>query len=185
MAQDATKVRVALTGKIWLGKTASVTLPANISAAVDSDDFDDLGYTTDDGVTFTFGREVEDIMGWQSADPLRKLVTSEPKSIEFVLRQLEKTTWLAAFGGTITGTSPNFSWAPPAPGSLEVRPLIVEFEDDTINYRFIYRRASDEAEKEMQLMRTDAVNIPANYSVLAGSPNSWFVQTNDPAMDPA
>jgi len=183
MSQDATKVRVALTGKVWLGKTETPTMPTNITAAVDGDDFDDLGFTTEAGVTFTFGKNVTDIMGWQSSDPLRKILTEEPKSIEFVLRQLEKATFLSAFGGTVTGTAPNFEWAPPAPGTLAVRPLIVEFTDDDIDYRFIYRRASDEAEKKVQLLRTDAVNLPANYAVLAASPNSWFVQTNDPAFD--
>jgi hypothetical protein len=184
MAQDATKVRVALTGKVWLGKSESVTMPANITAAVSSTDFDDLGFTTEDGVTFTFGKNVTDIMGWQSSDPLRKLLTAEPKSVEFVLRQMERATFLSAFGGTITGTDPNFEWAPPAPGTLAVRPLIVEFTDDDIDYRFIYRRCSDEAEKKVQLLRTDAVNLPANYAVLAASPNAWIVQTNDSAMTP-
>lgn len=183
MSQDATKVRVALTGKVWLGKTEEVTAPASISVAVDADDFDDLGFTTPDGVTFTFGKNVTDIDGWQSSDPLRKLLTAEPKSIEFVLRQLERVTYLSAFGGTITEPSPDeFEWNPPAAGSLPVRPLIVEFSDDDIDYRFIYRRCSDEAEKKVQLLRTDAVNLPANYAVLAASPNAWFVQTNDPAF---
>lgn len=183
MSQDASKVRVALTGKVWLGKDETATLPTAISVAVDSDEFDDLGFTTPDGVTFTFSKNVTNIDGWQSSEPLRKLLTSEPKQVEFVLRQLERSTYLAAFGGTIEEGSPGeFEWTPPAAGSLPVRPLIVEFSDDDIDYRFIYRRCSDEAEKKMQLLRTDAVNLPANYAVLAASPTSWLVQTNDPAF---
>lgn len=187
MGKDASKVRVALTGSVYVGDETS-TLPASISDPVDAT-FDDLGYTTEDGVTFTFGKEVENIMGWQSSDPLRILVTEEPKNVAFTLRQIDKATFLQTFGGTITEpdvtTKPGeFEWHPPAPGSAPVKTIIVEFDDDGIQYRWIFRRGQDQAEKEVTLMRTDAVNLPAEYAVLAANPDWGFVQTNDPALSP-
>jgi hypothetical protein len=188
MAKDASKVRVALTGSIWTGDEGA-TLPTTISAAPGAG-FTELGYTTEDGVTFTFGREVENLMGWQSTDPLRVLVTEEPKGVEFTLRQLERATFLNSFGGTITepdsvGFPGEYEWTPPAPGTMPVKVLIVEFDDADIKYRWIFRRAQDQAEREMQLMRTEAVNIPANYTVLAASPQWGKVQSDDPAFAPA
>lgn len=187
MAKNAANVRVALTGEVFVGNEG-VSAPADIDTAPSGTDFTDLGYTTDDGVVFTFGKEVENIMGWQSADPLRILITEEPKTVEFTLRQLEKGTWIQAFGGTITEPVPasgNFEWHPPDPGTAPVKFLIVQFTDGSIKYRFLFRRSQDQAEKEVTLMRTDAVNLPAEYQVLAASPDAWFVQTDDPAMDPA
>lgn len=188
MGQDATKVRVALTGKVWVGDEGA-TLPVTIGSAVSSATFDDLGYTTEDGVTFTFNKSVENIGAWQSSDPLRILITEEPKSVEFTLRQLDTVTWLQAFGGTITepdeSTYPgDFEWTPPAAGTAPVKVLIVEFTDGSINYRWIFRRTQDQGDKKITLMRTDSVNLPANYTVLAASPAWGKVQTDDPALDP-
>src|SRR5690606_3573498 len=104
MAKDATKVRVALTGTVYVAPEGTA-FPTAISDAP-GEDWVDLGYTTEDGVEFTFGKEITNIMGWQSRDPLRKLVTEEPKSFSMTLRQLESATFLAAFGGSITEGDP-------------------------------------------------------------------------------
>lgn len=188
MGKDATKVRVALTGDVWVGDEGA-TLPTTISEAVDDTAFDNLGYTTEEGVTFTFGKTVENIMGWQSVDPLRILVTEEPKGVAFTLRQLDKATWLQAFGGTITEpdqtTNPGeFEWHPPAPGTAPVKTVIIEFEDDGVHYRWIFRRGQDQAEKSITLLRTDSVNLPGEYTVLAAQPDWGYVQSDDPALGP-
>ena len=189
MAKDASKVRVALTGEVWAG-AENADFPTTISEPVSAADFTNLGYTTEDGVTFTFGKEVEKIMGWQSSDALRILVTEEPKNIEFTLRQIDSDTWLNAMGGTLTEPDNalhigEFEWHPPAPGTNPVKTIIVEFTDDTIHYRLMFRRSQDTGEKTFQLLRTDAVNLPANYEVLAATPDWGFMQTDDPALAPA
>ena len=64
MAKDPTKVRVALTGNVWYEPSLSATIvtdptePPTTTAV-------NLGYTTADGVTFSFSRETVDIDGWQ------------------------------------------------------------------------------------------------------------------------
>lgn len=187
MTKTATNVRVALTGSIYTAPEETA-FPTTISEAPAAT-FTELGYTTEDGVTFNVERETEDIMGWQSTEPLRTIVTSEPKTASFVLRQLETNTWLESFGGTITEPEPTasageFLWTPPAPGTLLTRALIIEFEDGDIKYRFLFHRALRVGSAEQQLLRSDAVNLPIEYSMLADEPNTWEVQTDDPGFAP-
>lgn len=181
MAKDATKVRVALTGSVWVADEGA-TLPDDITVAPGGQ-FTDLGYTTEDGVTISIEQSTEDIPAWQSLEPLRVLVTAEPKGFNFTLRQLERTTFTTAFGGTVTTLGANnYLWTPPASGSIPTKVYIVEFLDESFKYRFIYRRCQQQGARELNFVRSNAVNIPLAYRALAASPRTWEVQTNDPAF---
>jgi hypothetical protein len=181
MPKDATKVRVALTGTIYAATEGS-TIPADISVTPDGS-FVDLGYTTAEGVTFSVEQTTEDVDAWQSLDPLRVLVTAEPKAFNFTLRQVEKNTWLTAFGGSVvTVGANNFRWEPPAAGSIPAKAYVIEFDDEALKYRFIYRRVNQTGARELNFVRGNAVNLPLAYRVLAASPRTWEVQTNDPAF---
>ena len=191
MALDATKVRVALTGHIYFQPEGDTPLedPTDLSAPAGAID---LGYTTEDGVTFTFGRDVEEIMGWQSMDPLRKLVTAEPKTAAFTLRQLERDTWLSTMGGKITelaaanvetGAGAINRWEPVV-GEIPTGRILIDMDDLGILYRFGFRRAQNTAEIEFSLVRNDALNLPNEWSAVAtkdGKP-AFFMDTNDPAF---
>lgn len=184
--QDATKVRVALTGHIWVGDE-SLTIPPDVET--DPTGADDLGYTSEDGVTFTIGREVEDIPGWQSMEPLRRIVTAEPKTAAFTLRQTERATILNSLGGTITETvagSGLFRWEPDE-GNIPVKVLLIDFIDGDVKYRFGFRRAQQLGEIETNFVRNAAVDWPNEWSCLAGPAGlkAWFIDTNDPAFEAA
>lgn len=183
MAKDAARVRVALTGTVWIGDTESTAIPASLGAP--GAGWTDLGYTSEEGVTFTLGREVEEIPGWQSADPLRIIVTAEPKAVAFTLRQLERSSIVAALGGSVAslgGTPIVYEWTPGEPGDLPVKPLLIDFVDGTLNYRFGFRRSQTRGEVEMGLVRTAAVDVPVEYAALAATPKPWFIRTDDPAF---
>lgn len=177
---NAEEVRVALTGHIYYAPLGS-DIPADLTAPVGGID---LGYTTEEGVSFTFSKETEDIMGWQSMDPLRKLITAAPKSCNFTLRQLSRDTWLSTMGGEVTdGGAGVYRWEPDDSKQVE-GVIIVDFEDNDIGYRFGFRRAAQSGEVEFSLVRTDAVNLPNTWTALAtkdGS-KSFFMDTNDPAF---
>lgn len=181
MPKDATKVRVALTGTVFAADEGA-TVPADITVTPNAS-WLDLGYTSEDGVTLSVEQTTEDVAAWQSLEVLRTIVTAEPKAFNFVLRQLEKNTFLAAFGGSVvTVGANNYRWEPPASGAIPTKAYIVEFLDDTIKYRFIYRRVQQTGARELNFVRTGPVNLPMSYRVLAASPRSWEVQTNDPAF---
>lgn len=179
--QDVTKVRVALSGKIWVAD-AGATVPADITVTPNAS-WTDLGYTDEDGITFSLEQETEDIMGWQALEPLRTIVTSEPKMFSFVLRQMEKNTWLTAFGGSVeTIGAGNYKWTPPSAGVQASKMFLLEFEDGSLDYRFAYRNCVQQGEREIQFVRENAVNLPLEYKVLAASPQTWELYTNDTAF---
>lgn len=187
MAKNASQVRVALTGSIWFTTNLSATIPADLAAP--PADFIDLGYTTDDGVTFTLSRETEDITGWQTADILRKLVTAEPKMAKFTLHQVNRDTWLAAVGGTVTqtravnGAIPAVNRWEPTAGVLPEGILLIDFVDNTINYRFGFRRAQQGGEIEFALVRGDSMQLPLEWTALQPtSGTSFFMDTDDVAF---
>lgn len=177
---NAEEVRVALTGHIYflpLGTEVPPDLEVPENAV-------DLGYTTEDGVTFNIEKETEDIMGWQSTDPLRRLVTSEPKSCTFTLRQLSRDTWLSTMGGEVQKTGDVFRWEPDQGKQVE-GVILVDFIDNDITYRFGFRRAAQSAAVEFTLVRNDAVNLPNEWTALATKDGSkpFFMDTNDEAFD--
>lgn len=177
---NAEEVRVALTGHVYYippGKT----YPTDMSPVTDGVD---LGYTTEDGVAFSFAKDTEDIMGWQTKDPLRKLVTAEPKSCSFSLRQLSRDTWLSTMGGTITkNADDSYLWEPDEGKQLEGA-IIVEFVDGAKSARFGFRRAAQTAAVEFNLVRNDAINLPNEWTALATSDGSKasFAVFNDDAF---
>ncbi len=182
MGKNANTVRVALTGSIWVGDDTA-TMPADVSASPGAG-WVDLGYTTTAGVTFKVGREIENIDGWQSLEPLRKIITGSPKSCSFTLRQLERATWLATMGGSVTTAAGKHRWVPDE-STIAVRKLLVEIEDGDITTRIGFHRASQIGEVEFSLVRSDAVNLPNEWECLAppsGAASSWFLDTDDPAF---
>ena len=178
--QDVTKVRVALSGKVWVADIGS-TVPADITVTPNAS-WTDLGYTTEDGISFSVEQQTQDIPGWQSLEPLRIIVTAEPKSFSFTLRQMEKATWTTTFGGSVSGSAGNWIWTPPATGTQTQKMYLLEFEDGALDYRFVYRNCQQQGARELTMARSDAVNLPLEYRVLAASPSSWNLQTNDNAF---
>lgn len=181
MALDGSKTRVALTGQVIVQDVTDPD-PTDLTTRAGTD----LGYTTADGVSFEFDVDVEEIDAWQSMDPLRKIRTKAPKTVSFTLRQLQRETWLATLGGTVTETATGsglYTWEPDESTS-PTKKVTVYFDDGDISYGFIFRRCEQSGKVEMNLVRDDAVNLPNEWSVLAGpaGKKSWSVITNDPAF---
>src|SRR4029450_10568063 len=76
MALEPTHVTVAGTGAVYVAPEGTV-LPSGL--AVPTTPWEDVGFVGEDGVSFTFSRDQEEINAWQSADPVRVLITNEPK----------------------------------------------------------------------------------------------------------
>lgn len=179
--QDVTKVRVALSGNIFAADTGS-TVPTDITVTPNAS-WVDLGYTTEEGITFSVEQQTEDLAGWQALEPLRTVVTAEPKQFNFTLRQLEKNTWTTAFGGTVsTLGANNYKWVPPAAGAQTYKMFLLEFIDGSFKYRLVYRNCAQQGAREINFVRNNAVNLPLAYKVLAASPQTWELYTNDPAF---
>lgn len=182
MGQIADEVRVTGAGHIYVADV-DTPFPTNISAEVDLDDWAELGYVSEAGARFSFGREINNIMAWQKFDPIRKVVTALPKSVAFDLMQWNQhTVKLALGGGTVSGTTPNFEYEPPAESFLDQRALIIEGIDGDFSYRFCYRKALNESGVDFAFVRADPVLFPITMGVLAADDDDppFIIQTDDP-----
>jgi hypothetical protein len=173
---------VAGTGSVYVAPEGTA-MPTDLVAPIAP--FEDIGYISEDGVQFTFSREQEDINAWQSVEPVRVLVTNEPKTIAFDLLEFDKTSILLAFrGGTVTGAAPPYTYEPPAAGGSDVRALVIDGKDGALTFRFCFPRVSLSGDVAFQLIRTDAVKPTLEFSVLA-STEPWSIITDLPGFGAA
>jgi len=183
MAIDGTEVRVAGAGHVYVAPAGTV-LPTDTETALPAT-WKDLGYVTEDGVGFSFGRETTDLNAWQGSK-IRVLTTSEPVSTNFALMQTNGDVLTVALGGgsiAKTGTAPDevFTFTPPAKGVNTERALVIEFMDGDIVYRYCLPRAKLEGNVEFTLAATDAVTYPITFGVLDADPK-YTIISNDPNM---
>lgn len=186
MAFDSAEVRVTGTGHVYVAPVGTA-FPTDIASVVSHNTgWVELGYCTEEGARFSFGREINDIMSWQSFDPIRKVVTSIPKSVSFDLQQWNMyTVALALGGGTVTEpTTDRYQYDPPAESFLDERALIVEGIDGAYTYRFCYRKALNESGVDFAFVRSDPVVFPITMGILAADSGAkpYLIQTNDPNL---
>lgn len=181
MPINADEVRVAGAGHVYVAP-AGTALPTSPSAAL-SAAWTDLGYVTEDGVTFTFNRETTDLNAWQG-DKLRVLTTAEPAEVSFALMQSNDLTLPIVFGGgTVTEESSGvYKFTPPASGTNTERALVVEFSDNTINYRYCISRVQISGEVSFTLTRGEALSYPLTFGILDDDPK-YVILTDDSAWD--
>jgi hypothetical protein len=183
---DPLQLFVAGTGHIYRAPLETA-FPASITATI-NDPWTDLGYATPEGARFNFGREVNEIFGWQSYDPLRIVTTQLPKEISVDLMQLNKDTWATAIGGgTFTEPLPGeYQYDPPGENEVDEFAMIIEAEDGDKKYRFCYRRVFNMGGVEFAAVRENPIMLPITVKVLASTGNAkpFLVQTNDPAFQP-
>lgn len=188
MSLDAQEAVVGATGHIWRAPV-DTPFPANISTEVDEALWAELGYTTEEGVRFNFGRDINEIMAWQSLDPIRVIVQGLPKEIAHDFRQFNQNTWATAMGGgTWSGSAPDFVYTPPAPSYVDEFAEIVQFEDGDELYRFCFYRVMNTSGVEFASVRDDTVILPVTVKVLAppaGVDHPFIFQTTDASLGDA
>jgi hypothetical protein len=142
----------------------------------DPDGFYDLGYTTEDGLAVSFGKDTDDLQSSQSLDPVRKLVTAAPKTVTASLRQFNaETLTLALGGGKVEGDDDSWTFEPAPPSFIDERALIIEGEDGDVRLRIIYFRVMVSEAVEFTLVNTAGLVFPLTFAVLAATP-SFAVQ---------
>ncbi|MGE0138660.1 MAG: hypothetical protein AB7R77_12635 [Ilumatobacteraceae bacterium] len=186
MSLEANEVVIGLTGHLYRAPIGTA-LPANISTALPAHVWVELGYTTPDGVTFSFGRDVNKIMGWQSFEALRVVTTALPKTIKASLLQMNQNTFSSAMGGGYwtEPTSGKYQYDPADEDDVDEFVYIVEFTDKGYTYRFIFRRVQNTSGAEFTVNRNDAVALPLEVEVLGSNTpgeKPWLLQTDDPNL---
>jgi len=186
MAFQSEELVVAISGNVRLANLADApSLPADADGPTASTpDYTDLGYTTEDGVTFTATPTVEDINAWQKATPVRRLVTARAIMAAFSLEQWNQDNFALAFGGG--------EWSEPAAGVFRYDPpadqdalpdysLIVDFADGDRNCRVVIYRGNVTEAVETQLVRTGIAVLPVTFNGLSpdDKDRSWYFVGDD------
>lgn len=185
MDLDSDEVVVAGTGAVYVGDVGT-PFPVSIDAEIDEDDWTNLGYISEEGPEFEFARDINEIMAWQSYDPIRIANKVLGKTIGAKLLQWNKTTWALANGG---GTSNEFAagqyeYEPPDESFVDERAIIVVGFDGDREYRFGFRKVLNIETVSFSFVREDAVELPVKFKVLA-APNGerpYILQHNDSAL---
>jgi hypothetical protein len=181
---NAAETLVGASGSVYVASVGA-TEPSS-PTATPSSDWTELGYLSEDGVTWSVGKATEDVNAWQSFFPVRTLVTSQTSTLAMTLRQWnESTLVLALGGGTVTEELAGFyKYEPPAPGTVDERAIIVDWNDGDRHYRLIVRRAVVSDAVETQLQRGAAADLPVTFNVLGNQSGEapFILLTDDDAF---
>ena len=176
MAVNADAVRVAGTGEVYYAPTGTAA-PTDASTALPVA-WKGLGYTSTDGVSFTFSRNTTDIDAWQGSK-LRVVTDSEPATVEFSLMETKTDVLLLAFGGgTVISSGGTATYTPPSSGTNTERAMCVDFTDGTKKYRYYFPKVTIESDVAFTLQDGQAVEYKLTFGILDGSPK-WTMFSSD------
>lgn len=185
MTKNADEIVVGANGSIYTAAVGA-TIPATIAAPLGGS-WTELGYVTEDGVTWTDGKTMNSIRAWQSFYDLRRIVESREGMLAFSLMQWDETTIpLALGGGEIAESAPGsglFRYTPPAPEFIDERAMAVEWSDGDKDYRLIFPKGIVSENVETNIVRTGAALLPITFALLGEEGVEPFIlDTNDPAF---
>jgi hypothetical protein len=194
MPKNVDEIVVGANGSIYTAPKGS-ELPASISEPL-GEAFTDAGYVTEDGVTFTDSKDVEEIKAWQSFYALRRIVTGKEAKAVFALMQWSGANVILAFGGgdveeiaAPVDDSPGpaapgeYRYHPPAPEHLAELMLVIEWSDGDKDYRLSFPNGSVSEAIETNLTRSGPGLLPITFSLLGqDGVDPWTLDTNDPAF---
>lgn len=178
MAPNASEITVAANGTIFVANISgtSVTYPTTVRGTLAAL-FNEMGYATEDGVTFTSTPNVEDIPAWQSADPVRRVVTSRENTVASSLMQWNADTFPVVFGGgSWANDGTTYTFYPPGnEAALADFAVIIDAEDGAAKQRWIVPKANVTEAVETNLVRGGAAVLPVTFGAvtLSGQSGPW------------
>lgn len=189
MAGDATQIVVAGTGTVSIAPYGTA-LPDGSTAVREAlaATYVDLGFTTEDGVELTDGVSVTEVMAWQSSYPVRRLVSEYTGAIKFGLLQWSKDIFEQVLAGVVTETVADtvHKFTPTRGGVVVEKTIVVDFDDGTEEYRWVFPKVGLAADITIPLVRTAAAVVPTEWGVIGGdAAGAWYMLTSDTNFDTA
>jgi len=141
-----------------------------------------LGYLSEDGPTVGQSTDSTDLTPWQSAVPLRSVITSRAVTLQFVLWQLNEVTLALYFDTDVS--------APGADGSVDMivrsdspqhlYAVGIDARDAERVLRLAFTRASLSGAGDMQISRGAAVPLDVTLSALDDAGQLAVVRLGSP-----
>ena len=172
MALDAAEIFVAGTGHVWVA-TVGTTLPAPDTDPTTHPGagFVDLGYTEEDGVSFTSTVDVTEFLVWQSTTAARRSRKLQVQEFSAPLVQWDENTIVAAFGGgSWSGSSfPTYTF-PVAGDALQEYAVVLDVTDGLRNMRIVVPRMNSGLENvEVKFNKDNMAVLQTNLKSLAST----------------
>lgn len=183
MALAANEVRKGLTGHLYMAPVGT-TMPTDTSTPL-SGGWEELGYTSDDGVSFAVDTSTESHTPWQSRRPVRSDVTDQTETLTFTLWQTNADNLKLAYGGgTITaGTGDDVIFTPPAAVTDDDKAFVFEVQDGAVIDRFLIYRGSPTLSGDVVFNKSDVTGFELEVVVLDTEDGPWKLITNDPNVE--
>lgn len=180
---NSNQIVVGGNGTVWVAPL-DTTQPTNPTAAPVAA-WLKLGYVTDAGATITDTKALNPIPAWQSFYAVRQIIASREFTVAFGLLQWSQDTVKLAFGGgTISNPSAGvFKFVPPSPEDVDYRMLMLDWVDDTKNYRLIVPKGLSTETVNPTVARTDAAILPITFAAVpATGTDAYVLYTDDPSF---
>ena len=184
MANEAANVVVGANGSVFVADLEA-TAPDDVGTPLGSE-WTEMGFISEDGATFTEGKDVTDINAWQSFYPIRRIITGRTVTVAFALREWSTATVEFALGGTVSDNGGEFTYTPPSPEDLSEKQLVLDWQDGEKNYRLWIPRGIVSESVETNLTRTGAADLAVTFAATdPGTEDSIYTLfTDDPAFEP-
>lgn len=195
MSNDAGKIVVGANGTVYVG-AATATAPTNATTALPqpaypnaqtSTQWVDLGFVSENGVAVTPSQSIAPIMAWQSAYPVRQIITNRGLELDFVLREFNAVSLPFAFGGgdlVEVADTGKFSYTPPTPEETDPRSLCVDWADGTRHYRLYVPNGQVTDLAQFTLSRTNPAELPVKFVLNHfGTGAPWTLYSDDAGLE--
>lgn len=188
MSNNADEIVVAQDGSINVAPygTTLPTLTSSPTSALNAA-FKEMGYASEDGVSFSVARDIVGRRVWQSKSEVRRDEQGRDETLAMVLVQWNEDTMREVFGGgEVENTALNvFVYTPPAPGeSLREVSVAIDWQDGDKDYRLLIPKATVDGDVEITLNAQEMAGLPfglkALYDDVAGF--AWRVISDDPSF---
>lgn len=175
---SADAIRFASNGTLYVAPVATAA-PTDVATALDAA-WLPLGYVSDAGVQITPTITTQAISAWQSAVPVKYLVTGATFQMAFVLLQFDAEAVELYFGSSFETNLTEFKMDVSSNPDLVETALVIEWNDSTIENRLYVPRAQVSAREALTLIRTGATQLGLTLDALdsAGNLGTIFTTAN-------
>jgi len=164
-ANSNAAIRFASNGSIYVAPTATAA-PTDVATDLPAT-WKKLGYVSDAGVSITPSVTTQAINAWQSATPVKYLVTAATFQMAFTLLQFDKEGTELFFGGSFTSNATSeYKLDIDSNPDLVETSMVIEWNDSTVENRLYVPLAQVSGREALTLVRTGATSLGLTFDAL-------------------